>query len=119
MIEAKTFEIRDSSTFIPVVAVLLDAKAGVTNMSDRYLLGRAGLGRVGSYTVFILQLNHDVGTMDLHKWPGAPHVRTMPVAHQYIEDNWHKLDSGQVIDVEYIQGERSAPKLSEMEQEND
>ena len=116
MIEAKTFEIRDSGTFIPVIAVLL--QSGMED-KDAYLLGRAGLNRRGSYTVFILKMNNDKGTMDSNKWDGAPFVRTMPVAHKYIEDNWHKLESGQVIDVEYIQGERSAPKLSEMEQEND
>jgi len=37
----------------------------------------------------------------------------MTVAHAYIEKNFHNLNSGDVIDVEFILGETDKPKTSE------
>ena len=37
----------------------------------------------------------------------------MGSAHRHIELNWDTLNSGDVIDVEFIRGEVDAPKVSE------
>jgi hypothetical protein len=37
----------------------------------------------------------------------------MPNAHLWIEANFDKLNDGDVVDVEFILGERAMPKVSE------
>jgi hypothetical protein len=106
----KTFEIRDSGTFIPVLAVKL-IKTG--NENDDYLLGRSGLGLPGSYTILLSKMNSGEGHLDYYEWPGAPMVRTMPTAHIYIEENFDTLESGCVVDVEFILKEKDKMKESE------
>jgi len=54
---------------------------------------------------------------DCYDWPANP--RTYRVAHDYIRHNWHTLEDGDVIDVEYILGETEVPKLSERITENE
>jgi hypothetical protein len=48
---------------------------------------------------------------DPYHWPRDP--RTKPYAHVYIEAHWHDLKDGDVIDVEFILGETTSPKVSE------
>lgn len=109
--ETKTFEVRDSMTFIPVLAVRLDPACE----SDRYLLGRAGFGTTpeaqGEYVVLVA-LEKDEATYDPHKWL-ANGTRTLHIAHHHIVECWCDLPSGAVIDVEYIVGERATVKVSE------
>lgn len=102
--QTKMLEVRDRSTFIPVVAVLMDPTGG-SGMED-YLMRRAGYHRP------MVLLTRAVGGQayyDPHDWAN----RTMETAHQYIAENWAKLASGEVVDVEYILGEAEAPKASE------
>ena len=51
----------------------------------------------------------DRATNDPHYW----NDRTRMTAHQYIIDHWHELSDGDVIDVEFILGEKSTRKISE------
>lgn len=109
---AKTFEVRDSGTFIPVLAVQLSPG----NEADRYLLGRAGYGtQPTDQSEYILLCRIDGGsghcTSDCFSWGGAG--RTMTVAHEYISENFEQLKSGDVVDVQFIIGETSEPKMSE------
>ncbi len=112
--EIKLFEIRDTATFIPVMAVRLTPYS----REEMYLLGRAGYGQdaetQGRY-VLLWRIAGEVheATCDPYQWPGNPGVRTLPQAHQHIIDNWIELESGDVIDVEFILGETDAPKVSE------
>jgi len=41
--------------------------------------------------------------------------RTFTTAHFYITQEWAQLTSGDVVDVEFILGERTEPKLSEIQ----
>lgn len=103
----KLFEVRDRATFIPVLAVQLDDK---TTDAEEYLLHRAGYGR--RYTrdyVFLTNLEDGKSTYDPFKWDG----RTMIEAHRYIRQNFDTLESGDVIDVEFILGESAIKKVSE------
>lgn len=107
----KTFEIRDSGTFIPALAVRLEPETE----RDRYLLGRAGYGTTPGQQreyVFVAMLAGGTGlaTSDPYDWSEA---RTMPVAHKYIIGHFDELDSGDVVDVRHILGETEAPCESE------
>jgi hypothetical protein len=110
--KAKTFEVRDRGTFIPVLAVKLEPACE----RDRYLLARAGYGtapeRQSEYVV-VWPLIGGIATYDEYGHALAPIVRTLPEAHVYIRDHFDVLESGAVIDVEFILGETAKPKVSE------
>jgi hypothetical protein len=83
------------------------------NEEDRYLLRRAGLDAEGSFNILLFSLGAGYGYLDPYNWPGAPMVRTFQVAHEYLEKHFDELETGTVIDVEFIVGETKEPKLSE------
>lgn len=108
----KTFEIRDKSTFIPVLAIKM--RPGCE--PDRYLFSRAGFGRSSAEQdeyIFLIKIDGGNGkaTCDPYDWNASS--RTMPIAHEYISKHFQELNSGEVICVEYILGERDTPKISE------
>lgn len=110
--QPKTFEIRDRATFIPAIALRLDPGTD----RDRYLLARAGYGRLRSVQsgYILLSCNVSGGTdIIMNSDPNAWGGRTFPVAHRYIIEHWDELESGAVVDVEFIMGETVAPKQSE------
>ena len=108
--QAKTFEIRDRHTFIPVLAVRLDPGCE----ADRFLLGRAGFtpdpARQAKY-IQLVQINGGFGrtSCDPYDWG----CKTMAPAHQHIIDHFDDLESGAVVDSEFLRGESKMPKLSE------
>lgn len=121
--DVKLFEIRDSATFIPVMAVALIER----NAAENFLLSRAGYadeqianeadpvdGRIFDLNqqryVILCKLDGVEAQYDPFSWPRA---RTMSVAHQFIIENWRDLKSGDVIDVQVILGETTVPKTSE------
>lgn len=104
MLENKMFEIRDKATTISAFAI----KMVSTDEIERFLLRRAGY----SNEVPCILLTH-IGdhrcTYDPFNWGN----RTMHEAHKYILENFDKLESGDVIDIELILGETDKPKESE------
>lgn len=98
----KLFEIRDRGTYIPAIAIEV-------NGDEHYLLRYAGYGR--RPYILLATLNKSKLTYNQFDWEGS---RTMKVAHGYIIDNWDGLHTGDVIDVEFINGETQEPKLSIM-----
>jgi hypothetical protein len=109
---AKTFEVRDRMTFIPVMAVQLEPGCE----RDRYLLARAGFGLYAAKQAEYVQLARIAGGggqsyCDPYEWGD----RTMQVAHSYICAHWAELESGAVVDVEFILGQSESPKRSEAE----
>ncbi len=111
---AKTFEVRDRATFIPVMAVKLLPACE----KDRYLLGRAGYGTAShdqAAYVFLCRIDggEGKGACDPYDWGQNP--RTMHVAHLHLQKHFDELESGAVICVEHILGERDTPKVSEAE----
>ncbi len=109
MIETKTFEIRDRGTFIPIVAIRI-APREWANMADVYLAGRAGY--VAPLILMTSLHGMDEAQCDPEEWG----TRTRQVAHRYIAEHFSELESGSVIDVEFILGETPAPKISEREE---
>lgn len=113
----KLFEIRDRGTFIPALAVLceptFDRVLRAEDVPERYLLRRAGYNTPWDLVILTRLECGGAGskaTYDPYAWG---ETRTMPVAHKFIQENWNKLQSGAVICVETILGERSEPKISE------
>lgn len=103
---AKTLEIRDEDTFIPMLAVDINPE----NEGQRYLMRRCGYPCDGRPNVVLTRLDGDgKATNDPYAWGG----RTYPVAHKYIIEKWAHLKDGDVVDVSFILDETSTPKVSE------
>lgn len=105
-IETKFFEIRDAATFIPVMATMLSKGRG-RNEAEKYLLGMSGYG---GDCLLLTHLQTNETHNDIYDWIGA---RTMSNAHQYIEKHWYTIESGTVIDVEFILDESKSIKKSQ------
>ena len=104
--EGKVLEILDSATYIPVVAFKLTSDVP----EERRHLRRCGFTN-DIPLIAVMRINDLQTKYAPYCWntPG----RTMEKAHEYIEDHFDELKSGDVIDVEYILGETSIPKESD------
>jgi len=100
----KYFEVRDSCTFIPVVAMLTESD----DEREQYLLKRTGYGPDGAL-VILMRLD----TLNAQYSPSFWLDRTMSLAHEHISEKFDNLETGDVIDVQYILGETEEPKVSE------
>ncbi len=107
--KSKIFEIRDRGTLIPVMATLVSSTSGENYMENNLML-RAGYGNSGMVILTILESGESRN--DSFKWDDG--YRTLKEAHWYISNNFYKLNSGDVIDVEYILGETTIKKVSEV-----
>jgi len=105
MREMKTFEIRDRATMIPALAIR------VAGGPDDRLIWHAGFGPDRPLVILVFLTRMEC-QWDPHSWPSG--ARTMPIAHQHIQDHWDDLPDGAVIDVEYLLGETSVLKTSEV-----
>lgn len=97
--KTKLIEVLDRMTFIPALAVEVSG-------SDGYLARRAGYA--DRCIVF--------GKLAGGRFSYDPYDhgdRTMCAAHQYVAENWDALESGAVVDVEFVLGEVERPKRSE------
>lgn len=101
----KAIEIRDSGTFIPALAIKMEAD----NEAQRYLLARVGF--YDAQGVVLMRINDQKATADPYEWGNNP--RTMIHAHQWVLENFDYIEDGDVIDVEFILGETKTPKVSE------
>lgn len=111
----KILEIRDSATFIPVMAIKLTAG----EEAEHYLLRRAGYSEdqmaenkpswMDPY-VILVKLVEVEAHYDAFEWPNR---RTMTTAHRFIIEHFDSIQPGDVIDVEYILGEAQTVKTAE------
>lgn len=100
----KFFEIRDRATCIFAFATCLIPKDYIEN----WMMRRSGYADA---PVFLTRLDNGSGSNDPYSCGLGS--RTMSAAHKYIRDNFDHLDSGDVIDVEFILGETKEKKKSE------
>ena len=108
--QVKLFEVRDRATFIPCFGILMVPGEG-SHGEEGYLLRRAGFGFDNPLVLFG-RLEGGECRYDVYDWtPGGS--RTMQQAHHYVSENWDRLQSGAVIDVEFVLGETEEPKVSE------
>jgi hypothetical protein len=105
MEELKIFEIRDSGTFVPTIAIGIKVTG---NDISNYLLGRAGYGK-NRRLVLLHPTTTNKANYDSFAWDD----RTFSTAHEFIESHWDELKTGDVIDVEFILGETTKKKISE------
>jgi len=115
--EIKLIELRDRGTFIPVMAIRLTWR----DLIERFLLRRAGFGdeqiapespSQEPYVIMCSLVNGDLGAhYDPYNWKNQ---RTFGTAHRYLIQYWNVIQSGQVVDVEFILGETTEPKQSEL-----
>ena len=111
--DIKLLELRDRATMIPVMAVYLLSRSP----DEQFLLRRAGYAEdptsgsddVDPY-ILLVKLDGCEAHYDPFDWDN---MRTMTQAHLHIIGHWHELRSGDVVDVEFITGETTAPKQSE------
>jgi len=84
-----------------------------TDQED-YLLHRGGYGnnlsRENSDYVIVTRLEDCESSYNAYKWCND---RTMLEAHRYINNHFDDLNTGDVVDVEFILGETSTPKISD------
>jgi hypothetical protein len=73
------------------------------------ILRRAGYAP-GQVELLLTKLNQGLTRHEPFEWGDN---RALATAHEYIRDNWYRLQSGQVIDVEFILGETTKPKEPE------
>jgi hypothetical protein len=110
--KAKALEIRDRATFLPALAVDMNP----LTVGEHYLLRRVGYPCDGSPNILLTRLSGEgQATNDPFVWGD----RTFQVAHEYILKNWDGLVNGDVVDVEFILGETTQPKLSEKENQSE
>src|SRR5438105_4658220 len=102
MLATKMFEVRDRHTLIAVMATYLAPE----NKAEQFLLGRSGF-RDGEYLI-LTQLDPVKSGYDVNAWDN-----TLREAHKWILANFDFLESGTVVDVEFIAGETDKPKVSE------
>lgn len=112
--EQKLFELRDVWTMMSVMATRL----GGRSPKEIWLLDRGGFGKTikrQESFVILTTLDPDCrSNYDPYEWS---YGRTLRLAHAYIRDNWERLTSGDLIDVEYEEEESSVSKTSEFKGE--
>jgi len=114
--EVKLFEVRDIATFIPCWAIRMAPSRihalgiDIEHREEKYLLRRAGFGFEHPLVMFG-RLDGGECQYDPHTWSGR--ARTIPTAHQYVTAHWDRLESGDVLDVQFILKETTEPKVSE------
>lgn len=121
--DIKLFEIRDRATCIPAMAVRLRNRTP----AEFFLLRRAGYSaeQIGGPEEFPGKLAHDREPyVILMKLDGVEaqydpfawrNFRTLGHAHSHIITHWHELASGDVVDVEFLLGETTTKKASEVQ----
>ena len=118
----KAFEIRDAGTFIPVLAVKMVPTVteilwprDAVNEPERYLLRRCGYG-FDPPLIMLVRMDANGGARQAsYDSYGCGGCGTMTVAHAWLEKHFDAVESGAVVDVEFIQGITTAPKKSESE----
>lgn len=112
--EVKLIEVRDEGTTMPCIAI----KPSPTTDAEAWCYARTGYGLTpDDHRAYVLLAPLHAGegllTCDPYKHPGAPARRTLWAAHVWLKKNWTLVQSGDVVDVQFILGETDKPKKSE------
>lgn len=111
----KLFEVRDSCTTMQFMAVeiapfQIDIVSNENGERERKILRYAGYGP--DRLIMWVDLS---GGREAHYDPYSHRgpARTVATAHNYVAQNWDSLNSGDVIDVEFILGETTVKKTTD------
>ncbi len=96
----KYLEVRDRATCMAVLAIKVDS----TQKDEREIIYWSGHGG------FIMMIDLAGPKIERAWTHWGKNDRTKTQAHKYIEENWDKLKSGDVVDVEFVLGEAKKPK---------
>ena len=105
----KCFEVRDRGTFMPVMAI----KLVPDNIADELLLRASGYRYEEHAAIIVVYLEKGTAANSPYEWKEGG-ARTLPTAHSYIEKHFDEMKSGDVIDCEFITGETTELKKSEI-----
>lgn len=102
----KTVEIRDRGTLIPAFAI----KMLPSDEKELFLFKGAGYGWVNPCIMLVALESPWHSARCSEEWINS--TRTMPAAHKWIEDYFDEIANGDVIDVEFILGEKEYKSLN-------
>ena len=106
--ETKCFEVRDEGTFLAVICI----RPVPTNEAQRWLVRRDGYrGTADEPCIIYIRPQCRGVSYDPYDW----NDRTNQTAHNYITEHWHELHDGDVVDVQFILGEKPTAKKRERE----
>ena len=97
--KTKLLEIRDRMTMIPAIAVQISGADGPLARAAGY----------GSACVLFGRADGPTMVYDPFHWRD----RTMMQAHMWLRDHFDEVETGDVVDVEFLLGETSSPKVAE------
>ena len=103
--DCKTLEVRDAGTYIAVLAMRMEPE----NIFQRYYLEREGFTEGAG--IVLMRIADQQAHADPYDWSES--ARTMRLAHIHITSHFDKLQDGDVVDVQFIQGETTEKKVSE------
>lgn len=107
----KFFEVRDKATTASVMCIQMDLMKVLYTQGERSVRIASRAGYAFNPTCILFHpMAHDKIKYDPCEWGD----RTYQVAHDYIIKNWETLESGDIVDVEYILGERDKPKTTDL-----
>lgn len=98
--ENKLIEVRNTCTCIVVLATKLTSEEA----RERAMLRRCGYG-LNDPMILITDISSLSTAYSQYDWNN----RSMFTAHQYIKDNWDKIETGDTVDVPMIRGESDTP----------
>ena len=106
MSDMKYFEVRDRATCMAVLAIRIE---GDTKEEK-------AIAAWGGHKGFVFLIDLSTPRMERSPIEWGAQDRTHSTAHRYIETNWHLLETGSVVDVEFILGESVKPKKPSWEE---
>jgi len=113
MFEVKGIEILDTATCIPVLAMRVNPSTITPREAQMFRRGGFGqMPRNADIYTWMMTLSGSLINYDSHNWRNQ---RTLGGAHRYIEQHWDELNSGDIIDMEYVLGESSAPRGTDLD----
>ena len=104
MVKCITLEVRDSATHIPVLAISTQSE----DYLEQYNINRAGYSQRFPQ-IIVMRLAGCEAHSDPREWKGS----VLQTAHYYIVRHFKTLNSGDVIDIQFILGETKVKKTSE------
>lgn len=117
--EVKLFEVRDEGTQMPCMVTAVCRAHTDHEGKDDWLMYRAGWGEeyVGLYFAVMCPEANDyaisfVGAPYVHTWSRRQTSRMLIEAWNWVSRHYDKLRSGDVVDVQFILGERREPRQS-------
>lgn len=106
----KMLEIRDRGTTIAAMGILMMPN----DATEARFMRHCGFPADGS-SVILMSLYDQAATNDPYSWADlGKGSRTFQIAHDYILNHWSEIESGDVVDVQYILNETTAPKTAEI-----